>query len=249
MCLHDFQAPAPPGGRPLLRLLAGLAHTVNNALTGTVGYLELTLRDAPPDSDIAAHARAGLACAHRAAEALREVVAFATAPAKARADVVSLREVATTAASSARVCAGHGVNVHLVGENPALVEGHAAMIAAAVEVVVRNALEAMPESGRLTIETEASVDRCRLWIRDSGPGIPDEVQDRLFEPFVTTKTFGHLGVGLSLARELAQAQGGSVTLASSVGLGTTVVFSFPAAKEVPGRGEADRTLCLTSGGA
>jgi signal transduction histidine kinase len=249
MCLHDYQAPAPPGGRPLLRLLAGLAHTVNNALTGTVGYLELTLRDAPPDGDLAAHARAGLACAHRAAEALRQVIAFATAPAKAHSAVVALRDLAATAASTARVCAGRGVSVHLVGENAALVEGHAAMIAAAVEVVVRNALEAMPENGRLTIETEEWDGRCRLWVRDSGPGIPDEVQDRLFEPFVTTKPFGHLGVGLSLARELAQAQGGSVTLASSVGLGTTVVFSFPAAKEVPGRGEPDRPLCLASGGA
>jgi signal transduction histidine kinase len=247
MCVSD-ETRIPSGGPAVVRLAAGLAHTVNNALTGTVGYLELALREAPPGSEMATHARAGLACAHRAAEALRQVIAFATAPAKACSDVVSLSEIAAAAVANARVCAAPGVSVHLVGEKPAPVAGQRGLLAAAIESVVRNALEAMPEHGRLTLETEQSGGRCRLWVRDSGPGIPDEMQERLFEPFVTTKAFGHLGVGLSLAKELAQAQNGTITVTSSIGLGTTVVFSFPAAKAPPTRASSGRSLCHASDG-
>jgi signal transduction histidine kinase len=102
------------------------------------------------------------------------------------------------------------------------------LLSAAVEQIVRNALEALPDGGRLSLETEEVGNRCRMWIRDSGPGLPEEVQRHLFEPFVTTKTFPHLGLGLALAAELVRAQDGSLTLSSSPGLGTTVLFTFAA---------------------
>jgi signal transduction histidine kinase len=224
--------PAAPRGRPLLRLTAGLAHTVNNALTGTIGYLELALRQAPSGSELSHDVRAAMACAHRAAEALRQVVAFATAPAHVTPEPVSLREVAAAAAAMARSCAPPGATVVLAGDKAAPVSGHFALLSAAVELVVRNALEAMPADGRLILETEEVAGRCRLWVRDNGPGLPAEVRKRLFEPFVTTKSFGHLGLGLALARELVQAQDGTLTLSSSEGIGTTVVFSLPLCRDV-----------------
>jgi two-component system, cell cycle sensor histidine kinase and response regulator CckA len=219
--------PDPPRGRSLLRLTAGLAHTVNNALTGTVGYLELALRQALPGSELFRDIQAALACAYRAAETLRQVVAFATVPARVSSGSLSLREVAALAAGVARSCAPAGVTVVLTGDKPARVAGHASLMSAAVELIVRNALDAMPEGGRLTIETEEIAGRCRLWVRDSGPGVPAAVRERLFEPFVTTKSFGHLGLGLALAHELVRAQDGTLTVSSSTGIGTTVVFSFP----------------------
>jgi signal transduction histidine kinase len=218
-------APAP--GRTLLRLTAGLAHTVNNALTGTIGYLELALRQTPRGSNLFRDLEAALGCTHQAAEAVRQVVTFAHMPAHVPSEAVSLREVAATAARSASACAPDRVRVVTSGERPARVAGRPALLSAAVEQVVRNALEALPDGGRLSFETEEVAARCRLWIRDSGPGLPEEVQRHLFEPFVTTKTFPHLGLGLALAAELARAQDGSLTLSSSPGLGTTVLFTFP----------------------
>jgi signal transduction histidine kinase len=209
-----------------MRIAAGLAHTVNNALTGTIGYLELTLRRARPGSEMFNDVQAAIACAYRAAEALREVVAFATAPAHISSGSVSLRDIAVSATGMARTCAP-GVTVVFAGEKSAPVAGPSGLLSAAVELVVRNALEAMPAGGRLTIETEEVAGRCRLWIRDSGPGLPAEVQERLFEPFVTTKPFGHLGLGLALAHDLVRARDGTLTVSSSEGIGTTVVFSFP----------------------
>jgi signal transduction histidine kinase len=223
----NVPAAAAPG-RTLLRLTAGLAHTVNNALTGTIGYLELALRQTPKGSNLFRDLEAALGCAHHAAEAVRQVVTFAHMPAHVHSQPVSLREVATTAARSASAGASDGVRIVATGERPARVAGQPALLSAAVEQVVRNALEALPHGGRLSFETEEVGARCRLWVRDSGPGLPDEVQRHLFEPFITTKTFPHLGLGLALAAELVRAQDGSLTLSSSPGLGTTVLFTFPA---------------------
>jgi len=221
---------APVSGRALLRLTAGLAHTVNNALTGTVGYLELALRQTPAGSPLYCDLQAALACAHRAAEAVRQVVTYAHLPAHVPPTPVSLREIAAAAARSASASAPRGVSVVCSGDRPARMVGRAALLSAAVEQVVRNALEAMSDGGRLTFETEEAGGRCRLWIRDSGPGLSAEVQDHLFEPFVTTKPFPHLGLGLVLASELVRAQDGALTVSSSPGFGTTVSLAFPAAR-------------------
>jgi signal transduction histidine kinase len=139
-------------------------------------------------------------------------------------------EIAASIARNAKGDAAPGVSVHVTGERPAIVAGRCALLTTAVEEVVRNALEAMPQGGRLIIETEECGNRCRLWVRDTGPGLPAEVQDHLFEPFLTTKSFGHLGLGLALASELVRAQDGTLAVSSSPGLGTTVTFSFPAFK-------------------
>jgi two-component system, sporulation sensor kinase B len=219
--------PAHASGRALLRLTAGLVHTVNNALTGTVGYLELALRQSPAGSKLSRDLQAALACVYRAAEAVRQVVTFAHMPAHVRAQPLSLREVAVEAARNASGCAWERVNIICAGDRQARTTGQPALLAAAVEQVVRNALEAMPDGGRLTIETEESAGRSRLWIRDNGPGLPVEVQEHLFEPFVTTKAFPHLGLGLVVASELVRAQDGVLTLSSCPGLGTTVLFTFP----------------------
>jgi signal transduction histidine kinase len=209
-------------------LAAGLAHTVNNALTGTIGNLELALRRLPPDTREAREVEAALACAHRAAEAVRQVVAFVTTTPQVPCEQVSLSDVARSAAQTARTSLARDVVVVLSADRPVRIAGQAALLTTAVEQIVRNALEAMPQHGRLTLETEEARGRCRLWIRDTGPGLPPEVQARLFEPFVTTKSFGHLGLGLHLASELVRAQNGTLNLSSSPGIGTTVLFSFPA---------------------
>jgi signal transduction histidine kinase len=242
-------APAP--GRTLLRLTAGLAHTVNNALTGTIGYLELALRQTPNTTNLFRDLEAALSCAHQAAEAVRQVVAFAHMPAHVPSEPVSLREVAAAAARTASACASHRVRIATCGERAARVAGRSALLSAAVEQIVRNALEALPDGGRLSLETEEVGNRCRMWIRDSGPGLPEEVQRHLFEPFVTTKTFPHLGLGLALAAELVRAQDGSLTLSSSPGLGTTVLFTFAAAgaEDAEARPSAKRGESVSRGSA
>ncbi|WP_458120227.1 ATP-binding protein [Paenibacillus sp. Z6-24] len=92
--------------------------------------------------------------------------------------------------------------------------------------LARNGMEAMEDKGELTIETEATAHEVIMRIRDTGPGIPQEKLDKLFEPFYTTKAKG-TGLGLSLCLSIVERHQGRIVVDSVEGEGTTfsVIFS------------------------
>ncbi len=93
--------------------------------------------------------------------------------------------------------------------------------------LLRNAYQACEPGGRIEIEVEApGEDRRRIVVRDDGPGIPEEVLDEVFTPFQTTKEKGS-GLGLPLSREIVEAHGGSLTIATDPGEGTEVTLELP----------------------
>jgi signal transduction histidine kinase len=105
---------------------------------------------------------------------------------------------------------------------------------------VRNAVEAMPEGGTLTVEvTEAGPEALVLAIQDTGPGIAPELQSRLFEPFFTTKREG-IGLGMTVAHQVVEQHGGRVEVCSQPGAGTTVRVVLPARGQAEGHGTHPR---------
>jgi two-component system sensor kinase FixL len=96
--------------------------------------------------------------------------------------------------------------------------------------LIRNAMEAMRAMAtrRLFIRALPVDDMVEIQIRDDGPGLPEVVKAKLFQPFVTTKTNG-MGVGLSLCRTIIEAQGGRLTAESEPGNGTIFRFTLPIA--------------------
>jgi signal transduction histidine kinase len=220
-------------GPDALRRLGGcLAHHVNNALTGVVGYLELALRAAPPAGPVTDHLRSALHCAHQAADTVKRVVSFASrAPAAEALAPVSLREAAEQAAERARLLAPPGVAVEVQAEGPAWVPASAHLTRTALDQLVRNAVEAMPLGGRLTLRVEGKAGRHALSVSDTGGGLSAEARAHLFEPFWTNKPTGHLGLGLVLCREAVEAQGGALQLTAFDGQGATATLSLPAVAE------------------
>ena len=93
--------------------------------------------------------------------------------------------------------------------------------------IIINALQAMPEGGVLTIETgRALAGGAYFSVTDTGIGIPKEKIDRIFQPFVTTKTKG-TGLGLSVVQKIIENHGGRIEVASEVGKGTTFKVLLP----------------------
>lgn len=92
----------------------------------------------------------------------------------------------------------------------------------------KNAVEAMPEGGTLTVRVQNAGRRVHLAITDTGVGIPDHVN--IFEHFVTTKNEGS-GLGLPIVRQIVDAHGGTLTYTSTPGKGTTFVVALPLQRE------------------
>ena len=149
-------------------------------------------------------------------------------------DRSELRAVAQSVVEANQARAGVRVT-HDLGRDPAWVEMDALSLRRVVENIVANAVAAASADGgevRVSVDAEWSDGRprYRLTVSDEGPGIPPEVQGRVFEPFFTTRAEG-TGLGLAITRRLVRDVGGEIRLESEEGRGTTVHVILKAAGE------------------
>ncbi len=98
--------------------------------------------------------------------------------------------------------------------------------------LVLNAIEAMPDGGRVEIRTSSLPDSVLLTIQDSGPGIPDELRDHIFEPFVTSKESG-TGLGLAVVHNWVTRHGGTIELGGDPATGACFRIWFPHRTDAP----------------
>lgn len=96
----------------------------------------------------------------------------------------------------------------------------------AVLNILKNAISAMPDGGRLRVQTVQKGNELLLKISDTGVGISDEHMDKIFEPYFTTKDFGS-GLGLTLVYKIVKEHMGDIEINSKVGEGTSITLSFP----------------------
>jgi signal transduction histidine kinase len=104
--------------------------------------------------------------------------------------------------------------------------------------LIRNALEAMPSGGEIVIRS-AVVNKgnrrfCRVWIKDSGSGIPEEIRGRVFEPYFTSKSDG-AGLGLAIVERIVFDHDGSIWFETEEGAGTTFIIDLPLGYREDGR--------------
>lgn len=121
------------------------------------------------------------------------------------------------------------------GTSPVPVTADRLLLSRAVHNLVLNALEASPPGGTVELRPGVEGDRAVLEVLDRGGGITDEVRDRLFEPYVSTKRRGS-GLGLSLVRDIAEQHGGTITLENRDGGGARARLTLPLATDDPEAG-------------
>jgi two-component system NtrC family sensor kinase len=94
--------------------------------------------------------------------------------------------------------------------------------------ILRNAKEAMPKGGTLTVRTVKEGEMVMIHIQDTGIGIPEKIRDKVFEAFFTTKQkVKGVGLGLSVCYGIIKDHGGEIKIESEEGKGTTFIISLP----------------------
>jgi len=92
--------------------------------------------------------------------------------------------------------------------------------------LIENAIDAMPQGGTLTISSKKSDGNVEIALTDTGSTIPKKVMENLWKPLQTTKAKG-LGLGLAICKRIMDAHGGSMSVKSEVGKGTTLTMQLP----------------------
>jgi signal transduction histidine kinase len=125
----------------------------------------------------------------------------------------------------------HGVKLTLdEPEGAALVKADPDLLRQALLNIAVNAIEAMPQGGELRVEGGRRGDSCWIQIADTGPGIPPDQLDEIFQLYFTTKEHG-TGIGLAMTYRAVQLQGGAIEVESEVGKGTRFRVTLPAAED------------------
>ena len=219
-------------------LAGGIAHDFNNLLTGILGYVELAIENIENPEQALSMLRNAVDAGSRARSLCAQVLNHVRHGVQ-EDDSVDLHLLVKDAASLVGT-ASKRVHFHLsLLAVPSITSGSMVEFRQILLNILVNATEAMGDSGgnvwldtahlHLTPRSSRTVkggDYIELRIRDDGQGMPLEVQERIFEPFYTTKPNG-TGIGLASVRRTMHSLGGAIEVASEVGAGTTFILLFP----------------------
>lgn len=234
--LHDLQGELAHVSRvsAMGTLATSIAHELNQPLTAIANYVEAVkeLLDAPDDDRIDVAREALGECAAqsvRAGQIVRRLRDFISRGESDRR-VTSLRRVVSEASALALIGAGErGIEVQVTLDPRAdLVLIDRIQVQQVILNLVRNALDAMRDSDvrRLRIRSrQGPPGFVEVSIEDSGPGLPDHVAERLFEPFISTKSEG-MGLGLSICHTIITGHDGRIWADSSTLGGTAFHFTI-----------------------
>ena len=210
------------------QMAAGVAHEMRNGLATIRGYLTLAERG-PDDESLADY----LADLRRESDHLQRVLedflTFAR-PGSTRLERLDLAAVAHRAAVDPAL-ADLGIRVDAEAGS-AIINGDRQLLERAVRNLLENAAQAQSSAGidePLRVDLENDGSSARLSIRDRGPGIPDDLRDKIFQPFVTGRDDG-VGLGLALAHRIVVLHGGTLRLEDRSAGGTRAVLSLPLAE-------------------
>jgi signal transduction histidine kinase len=234
------------------QMTGGVAHDFNNLLTAVLGNLELATRRGK-DENIRRYLEGATQAAARGAKITSQLLAFSRTQ-RLQTEPIDLNAIVTAMGDLLFRTIGATVRIETILERnlwPATADR--SQIESVLLNLAVNARDAMPQGGRLTITTAniphghtskpaelAAGDYVGVFVSDTGTGMSEEVLRKAFEPFFTTKPVGSgTGLGLSQVYGIAKQTGGTVTIDTKVGQGTTVSVYLPRTTALPVERPAD----------
>ena len=228
------------------QMTGGVAHDFNNLLTAVLGNLELATRRGK-DENIQRYLDGATQAARRGAKITSQLLAFSRTQ-RLKTEPIDLNAIVTAMGDLLFRTIGATIRVETIFERRLWqATADSSQIESVILNLAVNARDAMPDGGRLTIATAnvpqgakskptelAAGDYVSVSVSDTGTGMTDEVVRKAFEPFFTTKPVGSgTGLGLSQVYGIAKQTGGTVSIDTKVGRGTTVTVYLPRTIALP----------------
>jgi signal transduction histidine kinase/CheY-like chemotaxis protein len=230
-------------------LAGGIAHDFNNILFPIVGYTELTMDDIPADSQARQNLEEILKATNRAKELVQQILTFSRQGGQERKPL-QVQFLIKEALKLLRATIPSTIDIECnIDENCGHIMGDPTQIHQVVMNLCTNAYHAMQETGgtlevalkEVDISYAKSVERVgmkvgrhlELTVKDSGHGMGAEVQERIFEPYYTTKELGKgTGLGLSVIHGIIKNHGGDISVSSQPDKGSTFTVYLPVIDDV-----------------
>jgi two-component system sensor kinase FixL len=206
-------------------MAAVIAHEVKNPLAGIRGAIQVIGGRLAAESKDGAVLREIVTRIDGLNGLIQDLLLFARPP-RAKPVALDIGPLLAMTSSLLRADPGlAGVEVHVEGTAPPLL-ADPELLKLAFSNLLINSAQAMHGRGRIHVAVAVEGTRCRVTIADEGPGIPAEIRDKIFVPFFTTKSRGS-GLGLSTAKRLVEAQGGTIRIDCPAAGGTIVTVHLP----------------------
>lgn len=212
-------------------LAAGVAHEIRNPLTSMSIHLQLIQRALRRSETVSAEIDESLHTMTAEIQRLNKIVVdflFAVRPMNSELREGDINDVLRPLLAFLRPeLSASGIEVveKLAARlPPAQIDER--LLREALLNIVKNAQAAMAAGGTLAVGTVLEGERIRITVRDTGTGIPDDIADKIFEPYFTTRDFGS-GLGLTLTYKIIKEHAGDIEVASKPGVGTTLRVSIP----------------------
>jgi signal transduction histidine kinase len=204
---------------------ASIAHEVKNPLTSMMGYAKILMNKAEAP-EIKEAAEIIFKECERCNQILQQMLRFArNDPAEKRP--YSLKEVVHSVLLLLKAEArNRKIELEAEGLTDTIVVGSAQQIQQVLINLIMNALHASSAGSKVSIKMREEVKLVVLQVQDRGRGIPKEMQSKIFDPFFTTKAKDGTGLGLSVAQEILEQQGGGISFESEEGKGSTFEISL-----------------------
>ncbi len=219
------------------QLAAGVAHDFNNLLTIINGYSELLIQQTPDDDPSRVLLQEIADAGERSATLTRQLLLFSRKQIAAPRQL-DLNEVVARAERMLRRLIGADIQLRsILASQPVPVRADPGQLEQVLLNLAANARGAMPHGGQLTIETRALVPGAAgaprgryafLAVTDTGAGMSRELQNRIFEPYFTTKETGKgTGLGLAVVHGIVKEAGGNIEVVSEIGAGAAFKIYLP----------------------
>ena len=212
------------------RLAAGVAHELNNPLSSILGFSELMLESIDEDNPLNEFLTDIIESAKQSKKIVTGLLEYARQSVSKKSSHNVMNVIDRTVSLVKHTLKVKEINVIVDGERdlPKVKIDMQKTIQAFLDIIT-NAIDAMPDGGKLFIEAKKETDKyVSVSLRDTGIGIPEENLNKIFDPFFTTKEVGKgTGLGLSICLGIIEQQNGKIDAESELGKGTTFKISLP----------------------